>query len=171
VNPNNKFPSWYIQDYALYNDRTDDRRKDGRAVLQWHPTDAVLVTLDDTYSDEHLPAMRYQYSTWFNANRLVNVVQDANGAITNFDYGPAPTDLDSTAQGQYIQNNTLGLNVKWDVNENWTATLDAAQPAPHLNPHGGLSGLNVDVGYGPSYNVNSPNFAANQAAGFPNGYI
>jgi iron complex outermembrane recepter protein len=171
VNPNNTFPSWYIQDYALYNDRTDDRRKDGRAVLQWHPTDAVLVTLDDTYSDDHITSMRYQYTTWFNANRLVNVVQDPNGTITNFDYGPAPTDLDSTAQGQYIQNNTLGLNVKWDVNENWTAGLDADQSSSHLNPHGELSGLNVDVGYGPSYNVNSPNFAANQAAGFPNGYV
>ena len=37
TNPTNTFPSWYPQEYQLYNDRTDVRRKDGRVVLQWHP--------------------------------------------------------------------------------------------------------------------------------------
>ena len=171
VNPANGFPSWYIQDYALYNDRTDDRRKDGRVVLQWHPTDTLMVTLDDNYSDDNILAMRYVYTTWFNSAQIYNVQQDSNGTITDFQYGPAPTDLDANVSAQYIQNNTLGLNVKWDVSDHWSTSLDASQSASHLNPHGELSGMGVDVGYGPSYTASSPNFPANQAAGFPNGYI
>jgi len=171
VNPANTFPSWYIQDYSLWNDRTDDRRKDGRVVLQWHPIDAVMLTLNDTYSDDNITAMRYDYSTWFNAGRMYNVTQDSNGSITGFDHGPAPTDLDATYNSQYIQNNELGLNLKWDVTDQLTAGVDASQSSSHLNPHGELSQLQMDVGYGPSYNGNSSNYAANAAAGFPNAYI
>ncbi len=170
ANAPNAFPSWYPQEYQLYNDRTDDRRKDGRAVLQWHPTDAVLVTIDDNYSDENLFSQRFAYSTWFNSSQMYNVQQDANGTITNFQYGPAPTDLDSGTGGFFLQNNTMGLNVKWDVNDKIRLQLDADQSASHLNPNGATF-IGVDIGYGPSYTVGSPNYAANAAAGFPNAYV
>jgi iron complex outermembrane recepter protein len=171
ANAVNTIPSWYQQEYVLFDDRTDDRRKDGRAVIQWRPVDNLLITADDNYSDDNIASMRYSYSTWFNSAQIYNVHQDANGTITNFDYGPAPTDLDASYAAQYIQNNTLGLNVRWDVTDHLTTVFDASQSASHLNPHGESSGLGVDVGYGPSYTAGSANFAANQAAGFPNGYL
>jgi len=170
ANPVNSFPSWYPQEYQVYNDRTDDRRKDGRAVVQWHPTDAVLLTLDDNYSDEQIFSKRFDYSTWFNSSEIYNVHQDSNGTITDFQYGPAPTDLGAGTGGSYLQNNTLGLNVKWDVNEHVRLQVDADQSASHLNPNG-KNYIGVDIGYGPAYTITSPNFAANQAAGFPNGYV
>ena len=170
TNPVNSFPSWYPQEYQLYNDRTDDRRKDGRVVVQWRPVDALLVTVDDNYSDENLFSLRYDYSTWFNSAEMYNVQQDGNGTITNFQYGPAPTDLGAGTGGYFLQNNTVGLNVKWDVSQAIRLQFDADQSASHLNPNG-ASFLGVDIGYGPSYTIGSPNFAANQAAGFPNGYV
>jgi len=171
VNPVNTTPSWYQQEYVLFDDRTDDRRKDGRVVLQWRPVDNLLITADDNYSDDNISSMRFSYSTWFNSAQIYNVTQDANGTITDFQYGPAPTDLDASYSAQYIQNNTLGLNVRWDVTDHLSTVLDASQSASHLNPHGESSGLGVDIGYGPSYTASSPNFAQNQAAGFPNGYV
>jgi iron complex outermembrane recepter protein len=170
VNPANTFPSWYPQEYQLYNDRTDVRRKDGRLVLQWHPTDQVLVTIDDNYSDENQFAKRFAYSTWFNSSQIYNVQQDTNGTITNFQYGPAPTDLDASVGGTYLKNNTIGANIQWDVNEQIKLQLDADQSSSHLNPNAALDPA-VDIGYGPSYNVFKPNFPANQAAGFPNAYV
>ena len=137
TNPANTFPSWYPQEYQLYNDRTDVRRKDGRVVLQWHPTDQVLVTIDDNYSDENQFADRFAYSTWFNSSEMYNVQQDTNGTITNFQYGPAPTDLDASVGGTLLKNNTVGLNVKWDVNDQVKLQFDADQSASHLNPNGG----------------------------------
>lgn len=167
ANPVNSFPSWYPQEYQLYNDRTDDRRKDGRVVIQWHPSDALLITLDDDYSDENLFSLRYNYSTWFNSAEIHNVQQDANGTITDFQYGPAPTDLNASTGGSFLRNNTIGLNVKWDVSDRLRLQLDADQSASHLNPNGETY-FGVDIGYGPAYTITSPNFAANQAAGFPN---
>ena len=128
------------------------------------------MTLDDNYSDENQFANRFAYSTWFNSSELYNVQQDTNGTINNFQYGPAPTDLDASVGGTLLKNNTVGLNVKWDVNDQVKLQFDADQSASHLNPGGALD-PSVDIGYGPSYTVGSPNYAANQAAGFPNGYV
>lgn len=172
ANARNTVPSWYIQDYALYNDRTDDQRKDGRAVLQWRPTDTVLITLDDNYSDDRVSSLRSEYTAWFNSSAMYNVRQDSNGTIIDFSYGPAPTDLDESIQGYYIKNNTFGFNVRWEVTDNLSATLDADQSASHLNPDGEISNFNVDVGYGPGTSIGgppaTPDYLRLAAAGFPN---
>jgi len=168
ANPRNTAPSWYIQDFALYNDRTDDRRKDGRVVLQWRPADTVLITLDDNYSDDRISSFRSEYTVWFNSSALYNVRQDTNGTITDFSYGPAPTDLDESIQGSYIKNDTLGLNIRWDVTDNLSAALDVDQSASHRNPNGETSDFNVDVGYGPGTSIGNPDYPRLADAGFPN---
>ena len=145
-------PSWYIQDQAMYLERTDSRRKDGRVALQWHPTDAVLVTVDDNFASDDEHTNRWQYSTWFGGfpSGVSNVTQDANGTITNFTNSNGPTDFNAFVAEDYIVTNTPGLNVRWDINENWTSALDIAQSSSKLNPHGNYSDLDVDVGYGPN---------------------
>lgn len=168
TNTKNASPSWYIQDYALYDDRTVDRRRDGRAVLQWRPADTVLVTLDDTYSDDRISSFRSEYTVWFNSSALYDVRQDSNGTITDFSYGPAPTDLDESIQGSYVKNNTLGLNIRWEVSDNLSAALDVDQSSAHLNPNGEISDFNVDVGYGPGTSIGDAGYLGLAAAGFPN---
>ena len=147
-----KAPAWYPQDMAMYLERTDSRRKDGRLAFQWHPTDNVLVTLDDNYSSDNEHEENFQRSTWFGvfpANGAANVVLDHNGTITNFtDVGP--TDLNANVDDVYIVTNTPGINVTWDVNDDWTAELDADQSASKLNPNGTWTGVDADVGYGPN---------------------
>lgn len=141
-------PSWFLQDQAMYLERTDSTRKDGRLSLQWHPNDAVLVTIDDNYARDTETTDRWQFSTWFGT--LSNVTQDANGTITDFTYSDAPTDFNAFAAQTDVETNTPGLNVKWDVSDNWTATLDAAQSVSRLNPNGTFSDIDADVGYGPN---------------------
>ncbi|MDE2448892.1 MAG: TonB-dependent receptor plug domain-containing protein, partial [Gammaproteobacteria bacterium] len=144
--------SWYPQDMAMYLERTDSRRKDGRLAFQWHPTDNVLVTLDDNYSSDDEHQDRFQRSTWFGvfpANGPANVVLDNNSTITDFtDVGP--TDFNSFIADTYIVTNTPGINVTWDVNDDWTAELDADQSVSKLNPNGGYTDVDADVGYGPN---------------------
>ena len=168
TNIRNASPSWYIQDYALYNDRTDDRRKDGRAVLQWRPVDTVLITVDDNYSEDRISSFRSEYTVWFNSSAMYNVRQDTNGTITDFSYGPAPTDLDESVQASYVKNNTLGMNVRWEVTDNVSLALDVDQSSSHLNPNGEISNFNVDVGYGPGTSIGSTDYSMLAAAGFPN---
>lgn len=150
VNPVSAKPAWYIQNYALFVNRTDDRSKNGRAVFQWHPDESVLVTLDGNYSDDRILGDRAHFSNWFSSNQFYNVQTDSNGTITNFDYGPAPTDLQADWDGSYVKNMDYGLNVLWEVDDAWTAELDADQSASYLNPNGQLGQVDADVGYGPS---------------------
>jgi iron complex outermembrane recepter protein len=150
--PANTFPSWYIQDQAMYLERTDSIRKDGRVALQWRPTDTVLVTLDDNYASDSEKTNRWQYSTWFGCfpSSCTNVTQDANGTITDFTNSNAPTDFNANSDRTYITTNTPGLNVVWDVNDHFTGTLDVSQSTAHLNPNHTWSAFDVDVGYGPN---------------------
>jgi TonB-dependent receptor len=146
----NTFPSWYIQDQAMYLERTDSRRKDGRVALQWRPTDTVLVTLDDNYSSDSEVSNRWQYSTWFGCMpaSCTNVTQDKNGTITDFTNSNAPTDFNATSDRTYITTNTPGLNVRWDVTDHWSGSLDVAQSTAHFNPNHTWTAFDVDTGYG-----------------------
>ena len=141
----NKFPSWYPQAFALYNDRTDERRKNARVVAQWHQSDDVIVTLNGNYSDDRILSYRSEYSIPFDKNTFYNVTQDSNGTITSFQHAPSSTtNFDAYVAGSYIKNNTAGINVKWQVNDHLTAQFDADQSASHLNPGGALSNFDVD---------------------------
>jgi iron complex outermembrane recepter protein len=149
---NSKVPSWYPQDMAMYLERTDARRKDGRASLQWRPMDTVLVTLDDNFSsdDEHID--RWQRSTWFNS--FGDITQDANGTITNFvaNGGEAPTDFNAFIADDYIVTNTYGMNVLWDINDQWTGEIDADQSLSQYNPNGTYTDIDADTGFGDNLN-------------------
>ena len=153
--------AWYPQDMAMYLERTDSRRKDGRLAFQWHPTDNVLVTFDDNYSSDDEHTSNFQRSTWFGvfpANNPANVVLDSNGTVTNFtDVGP--TDFNANVDNVYIVTNTPGINVTWDVNDDWTAELDADQSVAKLNPNGGYTGVDADVGYGPNTSLGTNGYS------------
>ena len=146
---NSAVPSWYPQDMAMYVENTDSRRKDGRVSVQWRPSDALLVTLDDNYSSDNEHVMRFQRSTWFGA--FPDATQDANGTITNFTY-TGPTDFNANADDTYIVTNTPGVNVKWDFNDHWSAMLDADQSVSKFNPNGTYTAVDADVGYGNNAN-------------------
>jgi iron complex outermembrane recepter protein len=141
-------PSWYPQEMAQYYERADERRVDGRLSMQWHPTDNVLVTLDDNYSTSSDHQDRWSHSVWFGS--FNNVALDGNGTITNFvsDGGAGPTDFNAFVAETYITTNTPGLNVTWDVSDNWSTELDLDQSTSHLNPNGTLSDIDADAGYG-----------------------
>ncbi len=154
-------PTWYPQDTAMYLERADERRKDGRVALQWHPTDAVLVTIDDNYSSSDDHQDRFQFSTWFGA--FPNATQDSNGTITDFAY-TGPTDFNSFVAQTYIETNTPGINVRWDVNENWAVEADAAQSTSKLNPNHTLSDIDADTGYGNGTNNYTGGLATSQGS-------
>ncbi len=140
-------PSWFPQDMAMYYERADERRKDLRVSLQWHPSDALLVTIDDNYSSSDDHQDRFQFSTWFGGQP--NATLDNNGTISSFAY-TGPTDFNSFVADNYIVTNTPGLNVKWTINDSLSAELDAAQSLSRLNPNHTLTDIDVDTGYGSS---------------------
>jgi len=146
----NAINAWFIQDYGLYQETTQETRFNGRAALQWRPAENLLITVDDNYSRDTLHALQYGYSVWFNAGSLTNIAQNANGTITSFVQPNTPTDFQSQVNGQLLQNNDSGINVKWDVDDRLSITADYDHSQAWLNPGGKLSSIDADVGYGPS---------------------
>jgi len=143
-------PSWFDQDYGIYQEHTDDQRKDARLVLQWHPNDDLMITADDNYSSDLLKQYQYGYSVWFNGPSLTNATRGADGTLTSWNQPNTPTDFQSQVNGSVIENNEVGLNVAWNVNSKFKAALDVDQSVSKLNPSGQLSSIDSDVGYGPS---------------------
>ncbi|HVW73259.1 MAG TPA: TonB-dependent receptor [Rhizomicrobium sp.] len=143
-------PAWFIQDYGLYQETTQDTRINGRAAFQWQPTENLLVTLDDNYSRDTLHARQYGYSVWFNAGSLRNVALSPNGTITSFVQPNTPTDFQSQINGSVLQNNDTGLNVKWNATDKLSFNADYDLSQGWENPGGKLSSIDSDVGYGPS---------------------
>jgi iron complex outermembrane recepter protein len=146
----NSVNAWFIQDYGLYQETTQDTRINGRASFQWRPAENLLITLDDNYSRDTLHARQYGYSVWFNAGSLTNVTQSSHGTITNFVQPGTPTDFQSQINGSVVQNNDTGLNVKWDATDKLSFNFDYDNSQAWLNPDRKLSSIDSDVGYGPS---------------------
>jgi iron complex outermembrane recepter protein len=155
---NSAVPVWYPQDMAMYLEYIDSRRKDARASIQYRPTDNVLVTLDDNFSSDDEYDQRYQRSTWFGG--FPDAQLDSNGTIVNFE-NTGPTDFNSFIADQYITTNTPGINVLWNVNDNWTAELDADQSESLYNPNGGYTDIDADTGYGDVTNENTGGLVLN----------
>jgi len=143
-------PSWFIQDYGIYQEHTEEKRTSGRVALQWRPVSNLLFTLNDDYSKDKQSQTQYGYSVWFNGGGLSNVVTNGNGTATSFVQNNTPTDFQGAWNGRVVENNDVGLNVKWDATENQTYMIDYSHSTSKLNPNNELGSLDADVGYGPS---------------------
>ena len=148
-------PAWYIQDYGIYHELQDTERMQGRVVLQWRPTDALELTLNDNFSRSHTHQGQYGYSVWFNSGSLQNVQLDSNGTVVNFVQPGTPTDFQGQYNNQVLQYNDAGINVKWAVTDKGTITLDFDHAEGWNNP-GGIITADMDVGYGPSQSACNP---------------
>ena len=141
---------WFIQDYGVYQEQNEDKRVGGRLVLQARPVDALEITIDDNYSKETLTQIQHGFSVWFNNASLTKVTQAADGTVTSFLQPGSPTDFQAAINGSVVQDNTLGLNVKWDLTAHSSVLFDAYTAQSKLNPGGQLSERDADVGYGNS---------------------
>lgn len=141
-------PAWFSQDYGVFQEHTDDKRMDGRLVLQWRPNDDWLITLNDNYSRTWSTGHQYGYAIWFNSGSLKDVTLSPNGTITSFTQANSPTDIDSNTTYSHYANNEIGLNVKWNVNDKLKLEFDADNADSKRNPNGELDGIGGDIGYG-----------------------
>ena len=145
---------WFPQQYGAEQQRTKDERVDGRVALQWHPSEDVMLTLDNNYSRQTITTDVFGFGVWFNQGDLRNVKQDANGTAVSFTQTGTPTDFTSAINKQVLQTNQTGLNVKWDVSPKLTVEADGAYAKSWLNPGGVVGSSNGDIGYGGNLGTN-----------------
>jgi TonB-dependent receptor len=145
---------WFVQDYGIYQEHTEDKRTGGRLALQARPVDGLELTLDDNYSEEKLVQQQYGFSVWFNNGSLTDVTLAPDSTATSFVQPATPTDFQAQINQAVIKTNTIGFNVKWDASEHASYLFDAYTAVSKLNPDGQY-GVDADVGYG-----NGPNATA-----------
>src|SRR5580692_5621257 len=145
---------WFIQDYGIYQEHTEDKRVGGRFVLQARPIDGLEMTLDDNYFKETLVQQQQGFSAWFHNTGLTDVVQAADGTVTSFTQPGTPTDFQAQINQSVTTTNTVGFNVKWDATAHTSYMFDAYNAVAKLNP-GGQTSLDADIGYGNGPNATS----------------
>jgi len=162
---------WFPQQYIVDQESTSDKRIDGRIALQWHPSDNVMVTVDDNFSHQKIVTNIPALGVWFNQGDLRNVTLDGNGTAVNFIQAGSgsPTDFTSAINTQILQTNQLGGNVKWDVSDNFQLDADVAWSKSWLNPSEDTIGSqNGDIGYGGALANNAGvQIGGNSSSNFP----
>ena len=147
----NSVNAWFIQDYGLYQETTQDTRINGRLALQWRPAENLLITLDDNYARDTLHARQYGYSVWFNAGSLNNVTQNSQRHHHQLRPGQQPHRF--PVAGQRLGAAEQRYRPEREVGRHATSCRSISIttiPRPGSIRAASSSSIDVDVGYGPS---------------------
>lgn len=103
-------------------------RLNGQLTLQFAPNDDVVATLDYTYSELEVQQQRAELSAWFNyANNAPMSFTDgplSGPIIYSEDFGPGDVGIGGAEYGTKNENNSLGLNIEWAVNDQLVLEFD-----------------------------------------------
>ncbi len=139
---------FFEQQYGAQQSYTEDERIDARIAFQWKPSDDVLVTLDDNYSEQTVDADTFGFGIWFNQGSLRDVVLDDKGVPLDFTQAGSQTDFTAARDSNVRRTNTTGLNVAWQATDNFAVEGDVAYSKSWLNPDGRVNSRGADIGYG-----------------------
>ncbi|WP_066718802.1 TonB-dependent receptor [Sphingomonas pituitosa] len=141
-------PGWFPQQYGAEQQRVRDERVDARISLQYHPSEELMVTLDNNFSRQNITQENYAFGVWFNQGDLRNVTLDKNGTAVDFTQAGTPTDFTAALNKQILQTNQTGLNLKYSASDHLSFEADAAYAKSWLNPGDTIGSQNGDIGYG-----------------------
>lgn len=116
----------------------DRVRTNGQLTLQYRPVDTVTATLDYTYSELELDRVYNNYSAWFGFGGQETVWTDGpNASATEYSENGAGADFAMGAGRDAIknENNSIGLNLTWDVSDNLLLELDYHDSTAENNPN------------------------------------
>ncbi len=160
-------PVWYVQDYGVYQIKNRDVRENAVTVLQWRPSNDVLLTINGNFARDDLRERQNGFAIWNNAGEMRNVTTSHDGSITDFVRANTPTDFDAQDDEQVLQSYDLGANLRLAPGNHLTIIADADIALSSLNPGGQLGQYSADIGYGPSTasGINGSNIGITVEAG------
>ncbi|MCM2679366.1 TonB-dependent receptor [Echinimonas agarilytica] len=151
---------WMPQNFNVDVSDHERERINGQVVLQWAPIDSVEVALDYTMSRFEDEIERNQLGVWFNGGGGITGDVDANGTVTKFTQTDSNVDFFGYSDKRETENDSIGLNIKWQVNDGLDLVFDAhsstseAQPDKNANETfaitgvGNVGGVTMDYGLG-----------------------
>lgn len=120
----------------------DRERLNAQVVAQVRPSDQFTATLDYTLSHFKRHDRRYQTGLWGDpqGRDISNLTVDRNGTITRQTFTHA-NDFIFYENELVIENDSVGLNLDWQVNENLWLVFDFHSSQAESQPGGEISDL------------------------------
>ncbi len=128
---------YLIRNLQFETQDTERERVNGQFVLQYAPTDNIQVDVDYTLSRYDEKAERLSTGFWFGFDGFRSGESDENGLVNLRDNGNQ-IDIDAFgwAQDLSTENDSVGININWDVNDNLSFNLDAHNSVSESQPGG-----------------------------------
>jgi iron complex outermembrane recepter protein len=128
-------------------------RTNANLVLQYAPSDNLIVTADALYSDFDVKTDAKSYGHWFTAPNVTGVngtnpVVDENGTVIDMyqEVGLA-TDTHARKFDRLTNSKSFGLNFDWDVNDNLNMKFDLSTSNATRDPNNGGGDQLSLIGY------------------------
>ena len=119
---------------------TQRKRTNAQLTLQYRPADNITATLDYTYTNLNSQAHQTELSGWYDsylgtANFTEGLNPTSELYIENRNQN-APRDVATKQmhENYETQDKSLGLNISWDVNDNFNLTLDVHDSTSDSDP-------------------------------------
>lgn len=132
-------------------DDIERKRTNAQLTLQFRPVESLTATLDYTYSEQETSLVRHEQSIWFQGG-LDRIEFDNNTVRTPIIYSES-FNVDATNPGADLsfativqstlnENESVGLNLEWDVSDSFTLTFDAHDSSAEAGPEDQILGTN-----------------------------
>jgi TonB-dependent receptor len=149
-------------------------RVNAQLTLQYRPVDNLTATLDYTHAEQDLFEARAEQSIWMDNYKSV-LGFDGGTVASPLDYNEERRDLSPRDLGLALQelnqkneNNSIGLNLSYDVNDDFNLTFDAHNSSAKSSPDAGYGswlntglGANLDNGHGVDFSKELPTMRIN----------
>lgn len=122
-------------------------RINGQFVAQFAPTDNVEITLDYVMSDYEVLEDRYSTGLFgvVDGNTVTNVQLDDNYSVLHATRAGHNADILAYDNELQVENDSIGLNVEWLVNDNLKVSFDAHSSQAESQPNGELNDRNYII--------------------------
>lgn len=127
-------------------------RDNASLVLQFAPSDDLSITLDGFVSKFEVDSVVTDLASWFEPDRIgAATIDPATGTLLSFTQeiginsgsgDPASDFVSHTRNSRDVNNEGVGLNVDWVINESLTASFDASTSSAE-NDRAGRDRFNV----------------------------
>ncbi len=126
------------------NERT---RTNGVFVAQFAPNDNVEITLDYVFSDFEIEQDRFLTGLFgvVDGNTVTNVTLDQNYSVLTATRAGTAADILAYQNQTNIENESIGLNINWQVNDDLAVTLDYHDSEAVSQPNGELNDRNYII--------------------------
>ncbi|MBT8089192.1 MAG: TonB-dependent receptor, partial [Gammaproteobacteria bacterium] len=141
--PTNTF---FPRSLGLNVDDISRTRTNGQLTLQYAPSDSLTATLDYTYSEFENEVATIGSGIWFNDGDAQEVEIDQNGAYHYVQAGPGDYSAGPASKNSRNENNSVGLNLDWQVTDDLNLTLDAHDSSSDVRGTGRGSNVFIVMG-------------------------